>query len=69
MVQHKCYLVVGEVEYESHDFSYAKVFLNKLSAEEYVQAIKNRGDSAPIHVKNNGYYGYPEIIELDLINK
>ena len=29
MSQHKCYLVVGEVEYESHDFSYAKIFLNK----------------------------------------
>jgi len=67
MSQHKCYLVVGEVEYESHDFSYAKIFLNKLSAEEYVQEIKNKGNFYTNG--ENGYYGYPEIIELDLINK
>jgi hypothetical protein len=67
MSQHKCYLVVGEVDYEPHDFSYAKIFLDKLSAEEYIQEIKNRGN---FYInKENGYYGYPEIIELDLINK
>jgi hypothetical protein len=58
---------VGEVDYEPHDFSYAKIFLDKPSAEEYVQEIKNRGDFYTN--EENGYYGYPEVIELDLINK
>jgi hypothetical protein len=55
----KCYLVCGEMDYEPHDFEYAKVFFNKADAESYVKEI----------LEKKSYYGYPEIIELDILVK
>jgi hypothetical protein len=43
----KCYLVVGEEWYEPHDFSYAKVFLNKKDADKYVKEVLSRGIRCP----------------------
>lgn len=63
----KCYLVCEEVDYEPHNFDHAKVFLNRLDAESYVKEIlsKEYWD----HTNPDGRYGYPEIIELDLLLK
>ncbi len=60
----KCYLVFGEEWYEPHDFSYAKVFLNKKDADKYVKEVLSRGMRCP-NTNKKGYSGYPEIIKLD----
>ena len=61
------YLVVGEVDYEAHDFRYAKVFINEKDAIDYRDSVLARGSKFKKDNWENGYYGYPEIIELELV--
>lgn len=63
----KCYLVCGEMDYEPHKFEQAKVFLVKEEAEAYKQELLSKGVRSLSN--QDGYYGYPEIIELDLLLK
>ena len=63
----KCYLVVAEEWYEPHKFEYAKVFLNRGDAEDYITYLDKVEKWKPGY--EEGFSGSPIIIELDLLLK